>query len=726
MDGTTTVLSPQAFLDEFVPAAENSKPSHMSDIFRLLPKETNEKRMYAPLVKAINDCKDLCPGYTFVATPHRGDASAQTYQAVDCGMYPSDLAPAATVNKSGKRLSAATDWSAIEVSIECKAASGNDPFDDGQPDGEVYAAERRSTLGQILAYAQDVFEHQHRTFHFMILFISEDARILRFDRSSLFVSESFSYKTAGEPLVEFLWRVSRLSAEGRGHDTTAERIAQDSPYASLMRAKTMAPPQDYVTQLFKDSLDEAWPWWLLNFTDERTSKRRRFLVGKPHFTAQGLAGRGTRGYIALDFDNATSPLVFLKDSWRVVHDDIEKEGAILETLNANKVKCVPTLQCHGDLGQATVSRDLWYKYHPDVPPTDPCPLKEHAHYRLVVKEVGKPLTEFDTGYDLLFALYCVLKAHADAYKLGIIHRDISVGNILLYPDERGNWRGMLNDWELSKNIHSGSSDVGRQPDRTGTWQFLSVKALNDDEKVIDVPDELESVFHVLLYVAIRFLPHNCRRDDVGKFLYSYFDDCENTDKGYGCGEKKRNSMQRGEITFVQQGRTLNLRFYWSPGSDKQHPINEVIQELLTWFKAYYATHDRDVEDFGAGPGDAVLERPGTPQAIADDWDWGDDEQEESSSARPTDAPIDKANEGKASKLVDHSAMAKLFKRYLDTKTHPWPSKDKEADKRPKKGYKPDTDADRRFTMYQQSGTSSSLKRGAAAMEDHEPPSTPKH
>ena len=56
-------------------------------------------------------------------------------------------------------------------------------------------------------------------------------------------------------------------------------------------------------------------------------------------------------------------------------------------------------------------------------------------------------------------------AHAAAYKAGIIHRDISAGNMLIYADDDGEWYGLLNDWELSKKIN-GSSPEGRQPDRT--------------------------------------------------------------------------------------------------------------------------------------------------------------------------------------------------------------------------------------------------------------------
>ena len=56
-------------------------------------------------------------------------------------------------------------------------------------------------------------------------------------------------------------------------------------------------------------------------------------------------------------------------------------------------------------------------------------------------------------------------AHEEAYEAGVIHRDISAGNILLYKQDDGEWYGLLNDWELSKQTNS-TVPEGRQPDRT--------------------------------------------------------------------------------------------------------------------------------------------------------------------------------------------------------------------------------------------------------------------
>ncbi|KAH9848325.1 hypothetical protein C2E23DRAFT_438684 [Lenzites betulinus] len=736
MDGKTTLVSPADFLREFVPTPKNLiMPTAFSTILGSVPKATNELDIHEPLMTALNgedsEGTQLCPEFTFVATPSRGDKNATSNQAVDCGMYPSTHAPDVEYGKDGKKLSPAVDWSSIAVPIEVKSTKTKDPFDDSNPDAKTSTAEGKEALGQILAYVQSTLDHQHLNFLFMVLIIEEDARLLRVDRSGLFVTKKFNYKTEGKFLMDFFWRFARLSPEERGVDTTAERVSYDMPCAKIMRQKIRHAPKDYTRDLFLQSLDPAWPLWILALTDERTGERRRFFVGKPHFRSEGVAGRGTRGYVALDADNMDKPFVYLKDSWRVVHEEIKKEGAVLERLNKENVLYVPTLMCHGDLGQTTKSQSLWYQYRPGVSPDAPCPLKKHEHYRLVVKEVGRPLTEFRDGYELVKAIACCLEAHARAYALGIIHRDISAGNILLYPsgDDDDLWEGMLNDWELSKDVNN-TSPVARQPDRMGTWQFMSAHALNNPEKPIAITDELESFFHVLLYIAIRFLPHNCAERNVGKLLYAYFDDFEDTDTGYACGMAKFSSMRTGFIGFVQDGGEKILTFGWQEGGETvTHPINYIFREILAWLKAHYAIAHPPEES--ANPttsktANASSSSQGARQRPKKTWLGGPVPSLPKAAQSGKASVVSLKERENAKKLLTHDAMGQLLLGYLNgEKAHEWPQDDKVKDQRPKKGYKLGDEIPRVPTAYMNALVTKAVKRDDEDVDDVEPPSTPK-
>ncbi|KAI0359641.1 hypothetical protein OH77DRAFT_1420183 [Trametes cingulata] len=700
------------------PTSPPSQPPTTNPL-KSVPLPKTEVDMYDTIISALNKA-DLCPGYQFASTPHKGDPSEDTKQAVDCGLYPSSAIPRLGITEDGGF--GRTDWSSVEIAIECKMhATDHDPFDERMVNEEPNAETRRSVLGQILSYMELIFRRQQRTFQFMLLFIGGYARIVRVDRSGLFATKKFNYRAEGNKLAVFLWRYSRLTAALRGHDPTAVRLEPDSPEAQRMRnrVKTVAP-DDYVAQAFKNLLDEEWAWWKLEVPDETDpTKSRFFLVAKPHFQAPGVVGRATRGHIALEATpGAGDDFVYLKDAWRVVVDTIQKEGVILEKLREKKVRYVPTLVCHGDIpGQKTVSQAVWPKYHPG----QTCKLKKHQHYRLVVEEVGKPLDQFKNSYELIVALWCCVMAHSQAYEEGIIHRDISAGNLLLYKGEDG-WLGLLNDWELSKELQQ-QTEEERQPDRTGTWQFMSARALNKHTKTIVIQDELESFFHVLLYVAIRLLPHNCDESQVPQLLYDYFDDYIPHPTGHLCGTRKHTVMCTGVVSLAPYnvdpknvgGREQVLRFLFpeseatsdsaeptssaassstepAPKSKQfpAHPLNSIVDELLCWFSAFYVLQREHVPLVPAAQKKAPVDGKATWTKIKE---WAVTEaksqyNDPSTTKLPgTTAQISQeVLKERAAMLSSHAALLRLLGAALDDGT--WPDADRCADRKPKKGWRP--------------------------------------
>ena len=295
--------------------------------------------------------------------------------------------------------------------------------------------------------------------------------------------------------------------------------------------------------------------------DSKDDKATRyFLIAKPTFRARGMSGRGNRGYVALDCE--TGKFVWLKDAWRAHYLLVDKEGDVLRRLNNAKVMNVPTVICHGDIeDQVTLTPDWWEAINPlpspdsqsdppssslpssstsrtrstasssasrkrkydhdgsedSVPPPkgvgtglvpfrEDCPLRLHKHYRLVEKEVGMPLTRFQSGRQLvsvvldciygaclafslcrsLFLMY-IFTFHYIAHfqastepKLKILHRDVSGGNILIIPtileDDDGaeiQWKGILTDWEMSKPKDCQATP--RQPERTVSISQLCIR-----------------------------------------------------------------------------------------------------------------------------------------------------------------------------------------------------------------------------------------------------------
>ncbi|OSD00252.1 hypothetical protein PYCCODRAFT_1460340 [Trametes coccinea BRFM310] len=230
-----------------------------------------------------------------------------------------------------------------------------------------------------------------------------------------------------------------------------------------------------------------------------------------------------------------------------------------------------------------------------------CPLSKHRHYRLVVKEVGLPLHRFPSGRILVWSIHDAIIAHQDAYeKAKVMHCDISVGNILIIPPTSKNgkttYQGLLADWELSKRLDEYQKDT-RIRDRMGTWQFMSVNVQDNPKAQVEIADELESFLLVMIYCAIRYLPHTCQ--NVGEFIHHFFDDSAWVDETeYTCGPLKRMVMDSGVLKTLTNRNITFLRRPRNPHSgpltaDDRHPIDSLIMALLKHLSARYALAKRD-------------------------------------------------------------------------------------------------------------------------------------
>lgn len=127
-------------------------------------------------------------------------------------------------------------------------------------------------------------------------------------------------------------------------------------------------------------------------------------------------------------------------------------------------------------------------------------------------------------------------AHRGAYEAGILHRDISPGNIVILDKEGVPSKGILIDWDMSKPL---ASITSRRVTRTvriamfdtlasityilsqGTWQFMSAALVGQLDTSQGLMDDLESTLYVVLWMAIMYSP--CR--DIGSSLSNFLDYC---------------------------------------------------------------------------------------------------------------------------------------------------------------------------------------------------------
>ncbi|KAI0808302.1 hypothetical protein C8Q74DRAFT_1363698 [Fomes fomentarius] len=331
-------------------------------------------------------------------------------------------------------------------------------------------------------------------------------------------------------------------------------------------------------------------------------------------------------------------------------------------------------------------------------------LRHLRHYRIVVAEVCLPSTAFDTGGQWVNVILCCLKAHRAAYeKCSTIHRDISVGNILILPvvytlkDGRKVvfFTGVLGDWELAKDV---TVRGARQPERTATWQFMSVRCASDTSLEVEIADEIESFCHVTLYNAVRFLLHNIH--NICPFIKSYFDDAELDGlDNHVAPHMKREAIEKGRIIIVK----TELVFTMPGGSTAGHPINDLFKQLFTLLQARYrvldwkaaqeaaaktsqAAQDTLRKDASCMSMNAVLE---SVQNEDDDIAAEDDELtlplNLSSQTATVLAPPSPQDTARAGALDTHREVIRIFQNWV-YQDGIWPTNDKVADRL--HGYRP--------------------------------------
>lgn len=132
----------------------------------------------------------------------------------------------------------------------------------------------------------------------------------------------------------------------------------------------------------------------------------------------------------------------------------------------------------------------------------PLPDFNRVHTRLVTVR-GRPIYTFNTYLELVLALHDAITCHRALLRHGILHRDISLTNILIPLSARSDGaRGILLDLDLALCLSSSSDATAHH--RTGTMQFMAIGALSREPHTYR--HDLESFFYVFLWLCVHYLP----------------------------------------------------------------------------------------------------------------------------------------------------------------------------------------------------------------------------
>ncbi|KAG5332065.1 hypothetical protein C0989_007265 [Termitomyces sp. Mn162] len=422
----------------------------------------------------------------------------------------------------------------IEAMFEVKYNEADDPFDDAR-EGFVTTTIRASkTLGQITGYATCHQAIEFRTHAFSALIFCTYMRLLRWDRSGVVVTDKLSFDN---PLLfDFLHRFSTATAAVRGRDSTVTTARFDSP--DLERK-------------VRDCL-ECGQKSLLNIS---VGNNNYIVLKDQEIGSRSPIGRSTRCLKA--YWLKTNGLVLLKDTWRVVSPTLKPEHEIYEKLHKKQVPNIPQAHLGADIGKENdgLHTTQTKRCLKDVEKTLDISLRTFRHYRIVLEYLPYSLEDFKNTREMTIVFRDASIGHGTAAtEAEVLHRDISNGNIMFKRHADGAVQGYLIDWDLSLDLNLASNQSAEaQPERTGTWQFLAIRLVQPKEiekpLIQDRIDDVESFYHVFLWLALRYTAHELDSEMLTARLHENFDAMyknPKTGKPY-IGTARRANLKSGDL-----------------------------------------------------------------------------------------------------------------------------------------------------------------------------------
>ena len=447
MDSRAAEISVETFLHEFthhieIPDAE--RDSWLSTIpLANLNIKKKEVDTYAPLVNSSSIypilCSDKRVQLDFLSSPinaspdltvvDNGDWSATgegDLRRFDLGIYPRTGSAGLKIDKTdtgedrhpnAHRI----NWDTVVLPIEVKWGKSQNAFGQGKSSKDFLAATMlgKRNRGQITEYAAKIMARQHRTCLFSIFIYRFTARLLRWDRVGVVVSEPIRYKEDPTPLITFLYRLGQMPPEDRGIDPTVTAPTQEEKD----QLDNFEPDNDSYKQHRDNTMPKGCPIGTISKVvvadTTQPTATRRLLISKAQNARESVTGRGTKGFVAYDLEG--DRLVWLKDCWRVDSSGsdvpVHPEHETYARLREHGVKYVATAVCGGDV--ESLPQPNTSPSQETLPLQENCPqttlnqrwvtgFRPKIHYRLVVEEIGRKLETYKSSFHLCcFILYAL-------------------------------------------------------------------------------------------------------------------------------------------------------------------------------------------------------------------------------------------------------------------------------------------------------------------------------
>ncbi|KAJ7510469.1 hypothetical protein B0H11DRAFT_2269833 [Mycena galericulata] len=331
--------------------------------------------------------------------------------------------------------------------------------------------------GQVGVYGREVFIQQpNRRFVYVPLMTGKVIRILRFDRAGCYYSQRINYHTNAVFFVKLVILLSSFNEELLGFDTSIY-------WKDGQRFMKMTPAEVF------NKTTKVW---------EPNTKELVFkLEDKPVFSRRTIRSRGTVCWSA-EYEGQK---FIVKDYWRA--DGRARESSFLKELTG--VKGVGQMFTFAD-DRESIRAGRGFTKADDLMTSDR--QAQHVLDRWLTRTRSSQVRR-DAGEGSVCSPPALRSPghRCGTFRKrlstrGILHRDISFGNLLLSPYESC---GVVIDWDLAKKMeHLIAGHTTDGDSRTGTRAYQSVKVLNDTNKMRhhDNMDDLESIYYVLYTILL--------------------------------------------------------------------------------------------------------------------------------------------------------------------------------------------------------------------------------
>ncbi|KAJ2809544.1 hypothetical protein H4R20_000046 [Coemansia guatemalensis] len=264
-----------------------------------------------------------------------------------------------------------------------------------------------------------------------------------------------------------------------------------------------------------NKLDRCWE---IDVFDKDSRSAKTYICDTIMQDACSVFGRHTHCFTArlkrdqLADDDSTSPRadkVLIKDAWAHVangsiHDEVAYLYEIRQKLGEDKKLegTYPYLEAGAVVRICGASN----RYAEDTTQhimqggNGNIPKVQREHRRLVMSPIGEPLQSVSSVDELIVVAYDAMAAHAAILKrCSILHRDISINNILVRRNSSSSIGGMLIDFDNA--IRTGDFMGAHRPDRTGTLPYMSICNLEESSVKRTALDDWESLIYILCWLG---------------------------------------------------------------------------------------------------------------------------------------------------------------------------------------------------------------------------------